>query len=249
MTKTLSFLDFKVGRSASRVLIEANRGETRFEPGLHLLIAPNGYGKSSFLQTLAGALPSLKGDVFLGDSVFRAAMDSYYVSEYLSFPKWIKPWEWVEFQSRERATHELKAKLSPWVKRLGLEAKMDSFLGRMSQGERRKVTWLCAHASGRPVLLLDEPLDGLDLFALEAVRDLLAAWKKEGRTVLVVAHQASEMLDLCDEYWVLKNRVWVSGSLEFKREARSLSATELRKQALAFYSMPSQSASSGGESA
>src|SRR5690606_34715136 len=82
----------------------------------------------------------------------RPERDVLYVSEYLTFPKFIYPAEWIRFVGGERIED-----LEPWIDGFSLQSKMKSFLGKMSQGERRKVTWLAAHATRRPVLLMDEP--------------------------------------------------------------------------------------------
>src|SRR5689334_13484034 len=99
--KTLFFRDLKVGRPGAAPLLRLDSGRdgVALEPGVHLIVAPNGRGKSTLLQTLAGVLPSLGGDVHLGDSVYRPGADSLYISEYLSFPKFIYPSEWIEFIS------------------------------------------------------------------------------------------------------------------------------------------------------
>jgi ABC-type multidrug transport system ATPase subunit len=124
------------------------------------------------------------------------------ISEYLTFPKFILPEEWIEFAA---GAMPAPGALEAHWKAFRLETLREKFLGRMSQGERRKVTWLAAHASKRPVLLLDEPLDGLDLLAIEAARSMLREWENQGRIVCLIAHQISEVFELSRQTLVFSN--------------------------------------------
>ena len=198
--KTLSFHDFKAGRG-SQVLIDVDtaRDSISLKPGLNLIVAPNGYGKSTLLQSIAGVLKPISGRMTIRDSdgakeqAFDPARDALMISEYLTFPKFILPEEWIEFAAGSRPNEAI---LEQHWKAFRLEALRQKYLGRMSQGERRKVTWLAAHASNRPVLLLDEPLDGLDLLAIEAARSMIREWESQGRIVCMIAHQISEVFAL-----------------------------------------------------
>jgi ABC-type multidrug transport system ATPase subunit len=105
----------------------------------------------------------------------------------------------------------------------------------MSQGERRKVTWLGAQASPKPVLLLDEPLDGLDLLAIDCARALLDEWRRQGRIVCIVAHQVGEVLDLADRVLLVRDRKFVDWTAGESRPPRELRPEEFRRRVLAFY--------------
>jgi ABC-type multidrug transport system ATPase subunit len=106
----------------------------------------------------------------------------------------------------------------------------------MSQGERRKVTWLGAEASRKPVLLLDEPLDGLDLLAIRTAREMVQTWKRAGRIVAVVAHQVGEFLDLADQVLLIRDRRLLAWSEVYSDSFTHLPAEEFRRRMLEFYS-------------
>ena len=236
--KTLCFHDYRLSVKERELLVldTASQPELAFGPGIHLILAPNGTGKSTFLRTLAGvARPSRGRAVWSDGTVWEASRDALYVSEYLSFPKFVYPTEWVSF-SAGTPWAALAARLEDWIGRFGLADKMTRFLGRMSQGERRKVTWLAAHASAAPVLLLDEPLDGVDLLAVRAARDSLAKWKEQGRVVLLIAHQAAEILDLCDTVWWIRDRKFVLWNLVSGKTPSQIDPRELREQTIRAHS-------------
>ena len=232
--KTLSFREAVVARKPTEPLLQIDSPNDGIElkPGLQLIVAPNGYGKTTFLQSVAGLLPLVRGQLVLGDKILRPDSSVLYVSEYLTFPKFIYPGEWIDFMSEG----ETRADLIDWTKRFSLIQQMSRYLGRLSQGERRKVTWLGAHASKRPVLLLDEPLDGLDLLAIRAAREMLAEWKREDRIVAIVAHQVGEVLDLADEVFLVRERKLVRWRDVMKTGHRDAPPEEFRQRVLEFYS-------------
>ena len=237
--KTLSFLNLEVGRARkpNLLLVDTERDGIVFGPGIHLLAAPNGFGKTSLLQTLAGVLPARKGEIRWGEHELKPEQDLLYLSEYLRFPKFIYPSEWVEFVAgRTESSKYDPTALEGWVNRLRLSQQKKNYLGRMSQGERRKVTLLAAEVSSRPVLLLDEPMDGLDLLAIAGARELLRHWKKRGRCVVIVAHQAAEILDLADQILLIQNEKIKSLSSVFPTATYPPTAEEFREKVLSFYS-------------
>lgn len=193
--KTLSFDNLIIGRNAQTPLIslDSEKDGLVFEPGIHLIVAPNGRGKSTLFQTLSGILSPLEGRVRLGDRPLDSEKEVLYISEYLSFPKFIYPNEWIDFT----CPSEEKFNASKFVETIHgfrLEEKMKHYLGRMSQGERRKITWLAALHSSQPIVLLDEPFDGLDLFAYRSAVEALRKLKSQGKWVILVSHQFSSFL-------------------------------------------------------
>lgn len=233
--KTLSFHDLKVGRGAGNLLLELNseRQGNALKAGLNLIVAPNGRGKTTLLQTIAGVLGARgSGLVKLDGQKIDPERDVLYVSEYLTFPSFIYPSEWIDFVGGPTDL----ASLDRWIDGFSLRPLMKKFLGRMSQGERRKVTWLGAQASKKPVLLLDEPLDGLDLLAIKTAREMIETWKREGRILLVVAHQVGEVLDLADEVFLIQEQNLLPWAKRFPKSWREMSAQEFRAAVLQVYS-------------
>lgn len=228
--KTLSFPDLSIGRAKGRPLFQVS-GQVRLEAGVHLLSAPNGAGKSTFLQTMAGVIAPLAGWVKWGEGALQSREEVFYLSEYLHIPRWIRLEEWVSFHA-DSSRSSPDGRKEDW-EALGLRGLEKSFLGRTSQGERRKTNWIAADVSNRPVLLLDEPLDGLDLWAMEGARAILRRWKEEGRVILLVAHQLSEVFDLAES--VLAVRDGKLDQVRFGTGARPGDARAIREWILSFY--------------
>jgi ABC-type multidrug transport system ATPase subunit len=200
--KTLRFRNWQAGRKKGQPLVRLDSEETEFSlrPGIWLLAAPNGFGKSTFMQSLAGVIRPQGGAAeWAGsdsaDVALHVEEQVLAISEYLSFPKFVYPAEWMSYVSR-RDDFSADPK---WVEGFRVKELLGRFLGRMSQGERRKMTWLAADASPAEILLMDEPLDGLDLLAIDTAKRMLRHWKETGKTVILAAHQLLEVVDLADD--------------------------------------------------
>ncbi len=199
-TKTLSFGDYKVGRGKKQLLTVGNTIEMK--PGLHVLVAPNGIGKSTFFQTMAGVIPTQ------GGKINYSPQEIFYASEYLSFPRYVYGSEWISFKTK---VSDVEEKSKEYVKKLRLEEPWTHYLGRMSQGERRKVVWIAAALSSANLVLLDEPFHGLDLLALPEAEKMIVEWiEARNRIVWVIDHQWRPLYGnprVTPQYWLIKEGV------------------------------------------
>src|SRR5215210_4463273 len=163
------------------------------------VIGPNGSGKTTLLEMLGGVLSPDSGTVELTDGVARPAL--FYL------PDGITPWaeqtvNWVLdftigfFGGRG----DLRAQV---VDRLTLGAFLRSPLSTLSKGQRKRTMLACGLLTRHPVLLADEPFDGLDLRQTREVTQYLKEVAATGRTLLVSIHQISEAERLCERFVLL----------------------------------------------
>lgn len=238
--KTLSLRNWVVGRSVQNVLLKMEADERLdLKSGLYVLVGPNGVGKSTFLHSLAGICPLMQGEVWWEDRKIhpQSLLEKVLLlPEYLTFPKYVTGNEWISFfQAPKKGDATFS---QTWIEAFGLTKKIHQPLGRMSQGERRKVSLLLAAQSNRPVLLLDEPLDGLDLWAIEVFRKLLKTWKEEGRVIILVAHQAASILDLVDDVLILRSKkvsFWTREKELSKHVFQQATASQFQNVILQYY--------------
>ena len=147
--------------------------------GLHLLVAPNGTGKTTLLRTLAGLSPALLGQV-------KTDAQVHYFAHELRVDPEMKPRTFfrVWFKGGSLATAEELAET--------LRLNLTTPIGKLSRGNRQKVLLILAEVkaaqSATSVLLMDEPLTGLDAETREQVTQL---WATAGtRTMrLVIMHE------------------------------------------------------------
>jgi ABC-type multidrug transport system ATPase subunit len=170
------------------------------------LIGPNGAGKTTLFECLAGVLPSDSGTRLPHEQAF-----------YL--PDAIAPWpaQTVRFGldfivgffgGRASLRDEV-------VQSLSLEPLMASRIGELSKGQRKRALLAMGLLAPQPVLLVDEPFDGLDLKQSREVATTLRAHAASGRTLFLSIHQIADAARLCDRFILLSGgRVCGEGSLE-----------------------------------
>ena len=170
------------------------------------LIGPNGAGKTTLFECLAGVLPSNGGLVQIGD---RQIDPSERASLLFYLPDGIAPWSaqsvrWVLdftigfFGGDRSIRNEL-------VEQLALKQLLHQPLGTLSKGQRKRVLLTIGMTTPQPVLLADEPFDGLDLHQTREVAAMLHAHARRGRTLFLSIHQISDAERVCDRFVLLSS--------------------------------------------
>lgn len=179
------------------------------------LVGPNGSGKSTLIATLAGALRSTKGEALvLGSPVSPSTKNR--VAWVPSEPYFLAGEDvdgMAKFLSEVRPTFDRKR-----FETLATEFELDCKrpLRKLSKGMRRQAAFWLALSLMPEVLLLDEPMDGLDPLMRRRVWQLvLAEVAERGLTVLVSSHNLRELEGVCDHLGIMrKGRMVQEASLE-----------------------------------
>ena len=180
------------------------------------LIGPNGSGKTTLFECLAGLLPTDSGEVaFRG----RALTPAHRKQSLFYLPDGIRPWaaqpvHWVlsffaALHGRPKGPG-IKPSITALAAALRLEALMKSRVGSLSKGEAKRVLLALGLLTPHPLLLLDEPFDGLDFRQTRDVMALLRSVPLAGRTLFVSIHQLVDAARMCDRL-VLLSRGQVVG--------------------------------------
>ena len=189
------------------------------------LIGPNGAGKTTVLECLAGLLPNNAGSLsYRGESLTltRRKHALFYV------PDGILPWaeqsvRWVLEFFEKLYAHGVD-KLSQIAGPLRLEEIGRSRVGTLSKGERKRMLLALSLLTPHPVLLLDEPFDGLDLRQTRDVMTLLRTESATGRALVVSIHQLNDAAKVCDRLVLLNNGLRVAeGTLSELQKQANLS--------------------------
>jgi len=172
----------------------------RLEPGvIHFVQGPNGAGKSTLLSVVGTVLRPTRGRVRFEPFGERRDLARGHIGwvahESRCYPA-LTGWENVELAAAlygERGEAALRAV----VERVQIGAFMNQPVGTLSRGQRQRVALARALVHRPSVLLLDEPLTGLDQETSERFRGILAEERDRGTLVVVVSHTAgfAESLD------------------------------------------------------
>jgi ABC-2 type transport system ATP-binding protein len=165
-------------------------------PGeFHAILGPNGAGKTTTLRIVAGLLrPDLGTAKVMGHDILTAPQEAKRVLAFLPddpllYSK-LRPLEYLEFVSGLWSMEPEVAKrraleLLEW---LGLADRVDEMIESFSRGMRQKLALAGALIHDPQVMILDEPLTGLDAAAARQVKDLLVARVRDGRSVILTTH-------------------------------------------------------------
>ena len=209
--------------------IEALRSATfRVERGEVLgLLGPNGAGKSTLLACLAGLLLADGGEVRGEDGQLVDPPNRRDALVYL--PDAIRPWpdqttEWV--LSFWRVLSGANDDGWPSIAEvLGLDELRGRRLGTLSKGERKRVLLGLTLASPPPVVLMDEPFDGLDLRQTRATIAMFRELAAGGRSLLLSIHSMPDAARVCDRLVLLNDGSTIAeGTLTELRSRAGLNA-------------------------
>ncbi|MFC8044108.1 ATP-binding cassette domain-containing protein [Nocardia sp. NPDC057353] len=201
------------------------------------LIGPNGAGKTTLIDAISGAVPA-GGSVTLGGvpldgmSVHRrihAGLGRTFQAIELYEDLSVRENVLVGLSGRSRAEQVgSAAELDGIFALLGLTEVCDTPAGELSQGQRQLVS-IARALAGRPaVLLLDEPAGGLDTTESRWLGERLRAIRASGVTILLIEHDMSLVLGVCDQVQVLNfGRTLAAGTPEQIRNDRTVAEAYL----------------------
>lgn len=98
-----------------------------------------------------------------------------------------------------------KADIVKAVQQVGLNPKLRKNVSKYSLGMKQRLGIAQAIMENPDILLLDEPMNGLDSTAVNDIRELILHMKKEGKTIILSSHDAEDIKILCDETFFLEN--------------------------------------------
>ena len=165
-------------------------------PGqLYAFLGPNGAGKTTSLRMIAGLLRPDRGEVtILGRSLAKDPIEAkrplaYVPDDPVLYGK-LRPMEYMEFVAALWAMPAADARPSAesLLQGLGRWEKRDAYIETFSRGTKQKLALAGALLHAPRLMLLDEPLSGLDAAAARLVKDLLNEFVRAGGTVVLTTH-------------------------------------------------------------
>ncbi len=157
------------------------------------VIGPNGAGKTTLFECIAGLQPVTRGTV--------SGAPRFYM------PDAIRPWpeQTVAWTLRTMSREPLA-----WLPELDLERLARQRVSSLSKGETKRLNVAMALRAPQPLLLLDEPFDGLDV---RQTRNVMGLLRRLERTLILSIHQLTDAAKICDRVILLdQGRVVASGT-------------------------------------
>ncbi|MGE0785039.1 MAG: ATP-binding cassette domain-containing protein [Sandaracinaceae bacterium] len=200
---------FRLGFFRKR--IDAVRGvdfEVR-EGEIFGLLGPNGAGKTTTIKMVLRLIFPTAGTIELfGDTRHRPSLMQRigYVPENPYVYQYLKPLEFLDLCGRltglDAPTRKKRATLM--IERVGLSGAVDRPIGKLSKGMTQRIGLAQAMLHDPELLILDEPMSGLDPIGRREVRELIAEEHRAGKTILFTSHILTDVEQLCDRVGILQ---------------------------------------------
>jgi ABC-2 type transport system ATP-binding protein len=206
-------------------VIGLNDVSVSIPPGITGLLGPNGAGKSTLLKLLTGQLKPSKGTItVLGEPVWgnpRLFFRVGFCPEQDAFYDRMTGLEWVAGLVRLNGLGE-EASLAAAraaLERVDLLDAANKKIGGYSKGMRQRVKLAQALVHDPELLILDEPLSGMDPIARRRTIRLIKEWAREGRSILVSSHILHEIEAMTSSILLINNgRILAEGDVHQIRE-------------------------------
>lgn len=202
-----------------------------FESETFGIIGLNGAGKTTLIKTILGLKDQTSGEVkiFGMDKISKEVKNNIaYLPERFDPPWFLTGSEFIHFSAQLYKRQTDAATIEKYCNDLALDPSfIDRKVQSYSKGMRQKLGLIATFLTGCPILILDEPMSGLDPLARALVKDLLLTMKAQGRTVVLSSHILSDMDEICDRISVIHNGViHYTGTPEAFRESKNESSLE-----------------------
>jgi ABC-2 type transport system ATP-binding protein len=192
------------------------------EGGIFGFLGPNGAGKTTTIRMITGVLVPDAGSVLvLGTDVQKdpltAKLKMGVIPENGTVYSDLTAEQNIlitgKFFGMSRTQREERA--SEILDRLGLTERRDDIVRTFSKGMRQRISIACAIVHSPPVLILDEPTTGLDVYSRRLVIDTVRHMNREGSTILLTTHNIEEANALCTTIGIIdKGKIVATGSPE-----------------------------------
>ena len=188
------------------------------KPGVFGLLGTNGAGKTTTIRMLLGIIKKDSGEItWNGKAVDRKSVNFGYLPEERGvYPKTkiynqLMYFAELKGMKKEEADEEIKK----WSQKLKVEEYLDKPEEKLSKGNQQKIQFMTAVIHNPELLVLDEPFSGLDPVNTELLKNIIINLVKEGKYIIMSAHQMSTIEEFCSDILILnKGKTVLKGNLK-----------------------------------
>jgi ABC-2 type transport system ATP-binding protein len=206
-------------------VIGLNDVSVNVPPGITGLLGPNGAGKSTFMKLITGQLRPSKGQVrVLGEPIWnnpRLFLRLGFCPEQDAFYDRMTGREWVTALVRLNGLGDAAARdaADRAIAAVDLTAAADKRIGAYSKGMRQRIKLAQAIVHDPELLILDEPLSGMDPLGRRKTMRMIRDWAKQGKSVLVSSHILHEIESMTANILLINNgRILAEGNVHQIRD-------------------------------
>ena len=177
------------------------------------LIGKNGSGKTTIMKMLVGLLPIDSGEVKIFNKDIRSGFNSIknnigYMHAEHYFYEYLTGREFLFFVGKIKGLEEnlINKRIKEYSEYFEFKSVLDTTIINYSHGTKQKISFISQIINNPSILLLDEPLNGLDPIIIKKMREFIKKISSEnGTCVIVSAHQLAFIEEICDRVIVINN--------------------------------------------
>ncbi len=185
------------------------------------IIGRNGSGKTVLLRILCGLMYPTEGTVMINGKQIGKDMD---FPENVGFI--IETPEFLPYYSGMKNLVDLasirhkvgKKEIAKAMELVGLNPNNRKHVGKYSLGMRQRLGIAQAFMEEQDILILDEPLNGLDKQGIEDIRSLFLKFKEQGKTIVIASHSQEDITILCDDVYKMESGILTKIETNDKKE-------------------------------
>ena len=199
-------------RAVDNISFELNK------PGVFGLLGTNGAGKTTTIRMLLGIIKKDSGEItWNGKAVDRKSVNFGYLPEERGvYPKtkiYNQLMYFAELKGMKK--EEADETIKNWAQKLKVEEYLDKPAEKLSKGNQQKIQFMTAVIHNPELLVLDEPFSGLDPVNTELLKNIIINLVKEGKYIIMSAHQMSTIEEFCSDILILnKGKTVLKGNLK-----------------------------------
>lgn len=192
------------------------------KPGVYGLLGTNGAGKTTTIRMLLGIIKKDSGEItWNGKTVDRKSVNFGYLPEERGvYPK-TKIFDQLMYFAELKGMKKEEAinSINKWAKELKVEEYLQMPAEKLSKGNQQKIQFMTAILHNPELVVLDEPFSGLDPVNTEILKNIIINLVKDGKYVIMSAHQMATIEEFCTDILILnKGKTVLQGNLKEIKE-------------------------------
>ena len=203
-------------------LVVDNISFTMNKPSVFGLLGTNGAGKTTTIRMLLGIIKKDSGDItWKGKTVDRKNVNFGYLPEERGIYPKTKIIDQLMYFAELKGIkkEEAFASINKWAKELKVEEYLQMPAEKLSKGNQQKIQFMTAIIHNPELVVLDEPFSGLDPVNTEILKNIIIDLVKNGKYVIMSAHQMATIEEFCSDILILdKGKTVLKGNLKEIKE-------------------------------
>ena len=187
-------------------------------PGVFGLLGTNGAGKTTTIRMILGIITKNNGNITWNNKeVNRKSVNFGYLPEERGIYPKTKIIDQLMYFASLKGMNKIEAKkgIMKWASKLKVEEYLEMPAEKLSKGNQQKIQFITSILHNPELIVLDEPFSGLDPVNTEILKNIILELVKEGKYIIMSAHQMSVIEEFCSDILILnKGKTVLQGNLE-----------------------------------